>query len=71
MNLNDDWKQYQQDFSVNKTFVDHLSGLLFKSDSLAKLVMDSPLSPPIYKVVAFLRNPRERGVVSDLEETSR
>ncbi len=71
VNLNDDWKQYQQDFSVNKTFVDHLSGLLFKSDSLAKLVMDSPLSPPIYKLVALLRNSHEQTVVSDLKKASR
>ncbi len=71
VNLNDDWKQYQQDFTVNKTFVDHLSGLLFKSEFLAKLVMDSPLSPPIYKVAALLRNPHEQEVVSDLERASR
>ena len=71
VNLNDDWKQYQQDFSVDKTFVDHLSGLLFRSESLAKLVMDSPLSPPIYKLAALLRNPHEQNVVSDLKRVSR
>jgi len=71
VNLNGDWKQYQQDFTVSKTFVDHLSGLLFKSEFLAKLVMDSPLSPPIYKVAALLRNPHEQEVVSDLERVSR
>jgi len=71
VNLNDDWKQYQQDFTVKKTFVDHLSGLLFKSDFLAKLVMASPLSPPIYKVAALLRNSHEQDVVSDLKRVSR
>lgn len=70
VNLNDDWRQYQQDFAVKKTFVDHLSGLLFRSDFLAKIVMDSPLSPPIYKVAALLRNAHERKVVSDLERVS-
>mgnify|MGYP003791327421 CR=1 FL=1 len=71
VNLNDDWKQYQQDFTVNKTFVDHLSGLLFRSDFLAKLVMDSPFSASIYKVAALMRNPHEQKVVSDLKEISR
>ncbi len=71
VNMNDDWKQYQQDFSVNKTFVDHLSGLLFRSESLARLVMDSPLSPPIYKLAALLRNSHEQEVVSDLRRVSR
>lgn len=71
VNLNDDWKQYQQNFSVNKTFLDRLSGLLFKSDNLAKLVIDSPLTPPIYKLAALLRNSHEQGVVSDLKRRSR
>jgi len=71
VNLNDDWKRYQQDFSVKKTFVDRLSVLLFRSELLAKVVMDSPLSPPIYKVAALLRNPHEKEVVSDLEKVSR
>ena len=71
VNLNDDWKQYRQDFCVEKTFVDHLSGLLFRSESLAKLVMDSPLSPLIYKLAALLRNSHEQTVVSDLKRVSR
>ena len=71
VNLNDDWKQYRQDFCVEKTFVDHLSGLLFRSESLAKLVMDSPLSPLIYKLAALLRNSHEQNVVSDLKKVSR
>ncbi len=71
VNLNDGWEQYRQDFSVEKTFVDRLSGLLFRSDLLAKLVMDSPLSPPIYRLAALLRNSREQEVVSDLKRVSR
>jgi uncharacterized protein (DUF362 family) len=71
VNMNSDWKPYQQNFSVNKTFVDSLSGLLFRSESLAKLVMDSPLSPPIYKLAALLRNSHEQTVVSDLKKASR
>jgi len=71
VNLNDDWRRYQQDFTVKKTLVDSLSGLLFRSDFLAKLVMDSPLSPPIYKIASLLRNTHEQEVVSDLKKVSR
>jgi len=71
VNLNDDWKNYQQDFTVKKTFVDSISGLLFRSDFLAKLVMDSPFSPPIYKIASALRNANEQEVVSDMKKLSR
>ncbi len=71
VNLNDDLRRYQQDFTVKKTFADSFSGLLFRSDFLAKIVMNSPLSPPIYKVAALLRNAHEQEVVSDLKRVSR
>lgn len=71
VNLNDDWKQYQQNFSVDKTFLDRLSVLLFRSEHLARIVMDSPLSPPIYKLVAMLRDSNEQDVVSGIKRRSR
>jgi uncharacterized protein (DUF362 family) len=60
--FNDDWKKYQMQFQVNRTIIDRLSMILFKSECIAKLVMDSPLKPTIYGVVQKLRNNEENFV---------
>lgn len=65
--LNDDWKKFAVQFSVNKTLIDSLSTLLFESEILAKIVMDSPITPLIYSVAKFLRNTNEKNVVSEME----
>jgi uncharacterized protein (DUF362 family) len=62
-----DWSQYKMQFHVERTFVDKMSMLLFKSELLAKIVMDSPLKPAIYGVVAKFRNSDEKKVVSEIE----
>lgn len=64
--LNDNWQKYQFNFSVNKTLIDTLSTLLFKSETMAKIVMDSPLTPLIYKTASILRNNNEKEVVNEL-----
>jgi uncharacterized protein (DUF362 family) len=64
--LNKDWQQYQRQFQVKKTMIDKLSSLLFHSDALAKLVMDSALTSPIYKVASILRTPREKEINSQM-----
>lgn len=66
IHMNEDWKKFQMHFSVNKTAIDTLSTLLFKSETIAKLVMDSPLTPIIYKTAGLLRNSDEKEVVSEL-----
>jgi len=54
--FNDDWKKYQMQFTVNKTMIDWCSTILFNSECMAKLVMDSPFKPIIYSVATKLRN---------------
>ena len=60
--INDDWKQYVRKFEVNKTVIDTLSWILFNSETCAKCVMDSPMTPLIYKVGTKLRNKDEQKV---------
>ncbi len=55
-------------FSSNKTFIDTLSVLLFKNETLAKLVMDSPVTPLIYGIAKHFRNSDEKKVVKELEK---
>lgn len=65
--INDDWAKFKMQFSVNKTIIDSLSTLLFKSETIAKLVMDSPATPFIYGCAKFFRNPEEKEVVNEME----
>lgn len=67
VDLNKDWKKHEMDFNVGKTWIDRLSVPLFKSKILAKLVMDSPLTPLIYYIGTKFRNEKEKGVADDLE----
>lgn len=68
--LNDDWKKYEMQFSSNKTIIDSLSTLLFKSETAAKIVMDSPATPVIYWIAKHFRNNNEKEVVKELERYS-
>lgn len=65
--FNDDWKKYQMQFHVNKTVIDRLSTILFNSECMAKLVMDSPMTPMIYGVATKLRNIDEKNVVDEID----
>jgi uncharacterized protein (DUF362 family) len=66
--INEDWTKYSMPFKVNKTVVDTLSQLLFKSEICAKIVMDSPATPYIYSIVSKLRNNDEKNVVDELKK---
>lgn len=66
--MNEDWRKFRMHFSSNKTFIDSLSVLLFKSETLAKLVMDSPVTPLIYGIAKHFRNSDEKKVVKELEK---
>jgi uncharacterized protein (DUF362 family) len=63
-----DWIDYKIQCRVQRTFIDNLSTLLFKSDFIAKLVMDSPLKPAIYGVAGKFRNKDEQKVVAEIEK---
>jgi len=63
---NDDWEKFEMQFSINKTVIDRISVLLFNSEFLAKVVLDSPITPLIYKVAGFLRTYEEKEVANDL-----
>lgn len=62
--LNDDWRKFKVSFSINKTLNDNISWLLFNSEILAKIAMDSPLTPLSYKIARYLRNEKEKEVVN-------
>jgi len=66
MEVNADWKKYRRQFHIHRTFIDRASGLLFHSDALARLVMDSRLTPLIYKVAGMLRSSDEKQVASQM-----
>ena len=63
---NQDWQKYKKQFKIEKTVIDRFSALLFYSDALARLIMDSPLTSLIYKVARMLRTRAEREVASQL-----
>jgi len=62
VSINDDLNQYKMKFSINRTTLDTLSFLLFNSEFIAKSVMDSPLTPFIYKIAHKLRTSGEKEV---------
>ncbi|NYB52815.1 MAG: DUF362 domain-containing protein [Methanobacteriaceae archaeon] len=68
ININQNWDEFVMEFSSNKTFIDQFSKLLFESEIMAKIVMDSPVTPVIYKFAKFFRNSDEKTVVNELEE---
>jgi len=63
---NDDWAKFEMQFHINKTVIDRISVLLFNSELLAKVVLDSPITPLIYKVAGFLRTSEEQEVADEL-----
>lgn len=67
VHINDDLKKYKTSFNVNKTFIDNFSVLLFNSSTLAKIVMDSPITPFIYRCAKFIRNSDEKELASEME----
>lgn len=66
--MNDDWKKFEMHFSSNKTIIDTFSTLLFNSEIIAKLVMDSHLTPLIYGIAKHFRNSDEKEVVNELKK---
>jgi len=64
--LNTDWRQYSRKFESQKTFLDHFAYILFNSETCAKIVMDSPMTPFIYGIGTKFRNADERKVADQL-----
>jgi uncharacterized protein (DUF362 family) len=64
--VNTDWRKYQRHFHIRKTLLDNASSLLFHSDVAAKLVMDSPITPLMYKAVGSLRSREEKAIARRL-----
>jgi hypothetical protein len=65
--MNDGWQKWKMQFQIQRTFLDRSSILLFNSDVIAKLVMDSPATPLFYHVAALLRNPEEIEIAEDMK----
>jgi len=67
--LNTEWQRHVKHFTVKRTLVDTVSRLLFCSDALARLVMQSPLTPFVYQVARLLRSKEEKEVAGQLGKT--
>jgi uncharacterized protein (DUF362 family) len=61
-----DWESYKMQMHVHRTLLDSLSTLLFKSDAIARIVMDSPLTPTIYGIAGRFRDQDEQKVVDEI-----
>lgn len=61
------WRKYERQFTIEKTIIDRLSVAFFYSDAFARLVMDSPLTPVIYKVAGLFKTKEEREVASQIK----
>lgn len=68
--INQDWREFQMNFHLNRTLIDSLSTILFNSECMAKLVMDSPVKPLIYGMATKLRNKDEVMVNKELNRRS-
>jgi uncharacterized protein (DUF362 family) len=55
---NEDLTTYNWDFTVRRNLIDSLSFACFHSDTLAKVVFDSPFTKPIYTLLG--KKPRRR-----------
>ena len=64
--INDGLEQFKRQFQIRKTLLDIASWLLFNNDALAKLVIDSPFTPLIYKVAGFLKTSEEKEVANEM-----
>ncbi len=61
------WEAHRVQCRVQRTVIDHFSAALFKSEILAKVVMDSPVRPAFYRLVDRCRNKDERKVACEIE----
>jgi uncharacterized protein (DUF362 family) len=66
MEVNTDWSKFKRQFKIDRTLIDRASGLLFYSNALARLVMNSRFTPLIYKIAGFFRSSDERQVAGQL-----
>jgi uncharacterized protein (DUF362 family) len=64
--INQNWRPFTMQFSINKTFIDRLSAIPFNSETLAKLILDSPCTPMIYGLVRLLRTGEEQAIANDI-----
>lgn len=64
--INNGWRNYEMQFNVNKTLLDRISVILFNSDLLAKVVMDSPFTSSMYKIATFLRTSDEQRLSKEM-----
>lgn len=67
--INDDWTRFKMDFHLDKSFLDNISWMLFNSEILVKIVMDSAFTPYINKVAGLLRNREESELAKEMLKT--
>ena len=64
--INNNWKNFKMQFSINKTLLDRISILPFNNEVLTKIIVDSPFTPMIYKIAGLLRTTEEQNLANDL-----
>jgi len=69
--INANLSEFTRQFKIEKTVIDRISYLLFNSEMLSKIVMDSRATPFIYKIARHLRTKDESEVVGDLRRYCR
>jgi uncharacterized protein (DUF362 family) len=63
------WKTFKQKpVMLQKTMIDRLSALPFRSELVAKTLFDSPLTPILYGAAGFMRTPEEKEVRNELRK---
>jgi uncharacterized protein (DUF362 family) len=70
VNINADLELFKMKFHVNKTLMDNISWFLFNSEIIAKIAMDSPLTPLSYLLANRLKNKKEKKLTSEIDEFS-
>jgi len=64
--INTDWSRFKRRFQIKRTLIDRASSLLFYSNTLARLVMNSPFTPLIYTIAGYFRSSDEKQVAGQL-----
>jgi len=66
VHINCRWEDFQLNYRIERTLLDYASVPLFRSEFLANTVMNSSLTPLIYKIGNAFKNSEERKISNDM-----
>ncbi len=67
--VNTDWSLYRRKFTINKTFIDRFSVLLFNSYLLSRFMFASPFTSFVYALAKLLRSKEEKLTAEDIKNS--